>query len=285
MPSSPSTSPAPLRATATARLPLLLFLLLLLQPQSLPSSHHGDAFVLAFRVVEDAVRTTTRSISTETTSSFDAIVASGSSGRRTAVPAAIAMPAFGKKSPTLTSLFMFGGLFGGDGTTLALIDDVVAVADDVDVDAKYNSLVDYVVNKWSQLLVDDPKRMKLTTPVVAVPSPSPSAAEGGDDDGGITVLASKGVQLVFQNIDTGYKSRKEEEEEEEERGKEQKKQKKPKKEGGVEIVVEKVQKGETKSIRVTARRCNVDDDTVLKEMSEDAIVKELRKAIGVWKDL
>ena len=59
-----------------------------------------------------------------------------------------------------------------------------------------------------------------------------------------------------------------------------KKKKKKKLEGGVEILVEKLVSG---TVQVRARRCDFDEDTMIKEMSEETIVKELRKAVDVWK--
>merc|ERR1712238_123395 len=52
-----------------------------------------------------------------------------------------------------------------------------------------------------------------------------------------------------------------------------------KKQGGVQIFVEKL----SGSLQVRAVRCEIDDDTVIKEMSEEAIIRELQKAINVWK--
>merc|ERR1712238_629460 len=52
-----------------------------------------------------------------------------------------------------------------------------------------------------------------------------------------------------------------------------------KKQGGVQIFVEKL----SRSLRVRAVRCEIDDDTVIKEMSEEVIIRELQKAINVWK--
>ena len=51
------------------------------------------------------------------------------------------------------------------------------------------------------------------------------------------------------------------------------------KEGGVEVLVEETLDND---LRVRARRCNMDDRTVVKELSEQVIVKQLEKAIGVW---
>lgn len=54
---------------------------------------------------------------------------------------------------------------------------------------------------------------------------------------------------------------------------------KARKEGGVEVLVERTIDG---NVRVRARRCNVDDRTIVKEMSEGAIVRSLKKAVEAW---
>ena len=63
-----------------------------------------------------------------------------------------------------------------------------------------------------------------------------------------------------------------------------KKMKKPRppkvKQGGVELLVEKLPND---TLRVRARRCNMDDETMVKEMSEETIVKELEEALEVWR--
>ena len=52
------------------------------------------------------------------------------------------------------------------------------------------------------------------------------------------------------------------------------------KEGGVDIVVEVTTDDD---LRVRARRCNYADDAVIKELSEETILKQLEGAIAVWK--
>jgi hypothetical protein len=88
------------------------------------------------------------------------------------------------------------------------------------------------------------------------------------------------VQILFQKVDTGYKSREEEEEEEEESSQQKDKEKKEVKQGGVEVLVEKTSDD---SVQVRARRCEIGKGTIIKEMSEETILKELQKALDVWK--
>ena len=58
---------------------------------------------------------------------------------------------------------------------------------------------------------------------------------------------------------------------------------KQKKEGGIEILVEEVSKKDGKfELRVRAKRCNMDDNTVIKEMSEETILKRLEEAVEAW---
>ena len=96
------------------------------------------------------------------------------------------------------------------------------------------------------------------------------------------------MRILFQTTNTGdrYKSATEEKLEDKERsgGGAVKKSSKPlttksSKEGGVEVLVEKTTDA---SIRVRARRCNLDHKTIVKEMSEGVIVRNLSKAIDAW---
>lgn len=190
-------------------------------------------------------------------------------------------------------LSMFGGLFGGndkgdiDENDLALITKVIASSSD---NVKFDSLSDYI-QEWSKLFETDPKGMRLTTPVQVVPSSSSSVLrtkkKEEDEEGTNGISAVNGVCLLFEKKDTGYKSK----EEEAASGRRvpetvatKKKKVEKKKEGGVEILVEKLEaNGE---IQVRVRRCNFDEDNPpsFKEMSEESIVKELKKAIEIWKN-
>ena len=51
--------------------------------------------------------------------------------------------------------------------------------------------------------------------------------------------------------------------------------------GGVDIRVEQLQNGD---LQVVAERCNFDEDTMIKEMSEQTIIESLRKAMKAWKN-
>lgn len=213
-----------------------------------------------------------------------------------------------KNKSSCPPLSMFGGLFGGDNdkqdgadeNELALLKKVVVKGGDLDLDGKFESLSDYI-RQWSKLFETDPKGMRLTTPVQVVPSSSLPIVEiemehNDDDDDDETetktetetetdILAEYGVCLLFKKLNTGYKSKDEEAAsgrrvEPAKTTSAKKKEAEMKKEGGVEIVVEKLDS----DIQVRVKRCNFDEDTTsFKEMSEETIVKELRKAIDIWK--
>ena len=170
------------------------------------------------------------------------------------------------------SLFMFGGLFGGndDESQKSKDGDLALFTKLGESDVQFNGLSDYLM-KWAKLFETDPKGMGLTTPIRLLPS---SNIETTD------VESFSGLRLVFQSTNTGYKSKKEEDEKSNETNNTKKKKKKEKLEGGVEVLVEKLISG---TIQVRAKRCDFDEDTMIKEMSEETIIKELRKAIDVWK--
>mmetsp|Transcript_3683 Transcript_3683/g.8162 ORF Transcript_3683/g.8162 Transcript_3683/m.8162 type:complete len:227 (+) Transcript_3683:281-961(+) len=162
-------------------------------------------------------------------------------------------------------------------------------ADDTDaglLDSKFEQLQQYV-KQWSGTYEGDRKGTGLTTPVLVRESrKAPSEFDG--------VVDRSGVRILFQSTNAGdrYKTSSEEKKDEKERssgGGGAKKSPsysgtKPfmsnaRKEGGMEVLVEKTTGG---NIRVRARRCNMDGKTVVKEMSEEVIVRSLKKAVEVW---
>ena len=202
----------------------------------------------------------------------------------------------------------FGGMFGGgDDDAKGDEKDAVLVTYDIeqfdgnandnanDIDVKFESLSDYITNKWAMLFVTG--TIPLTTPVRLSKNPATSTKSSSSnatdrDDGDKTVEDVAGCRLIFQKVDTGYKSSKEEDnatgggDDGTGTGTTTSVDRKETKQGGVEIVVEKISSSlvtPRSLLRVRARRCEIDDDTMIKEMSEDIIVEELRKAIDVWK--
>jgi len=171
-------------------------------------------------------------------------------------------------------------------------------------DATFDSLSTYI-KSWSNLFQTGSGgkggTIKLTTPVKILLLEDDNDDDDNNEGNNDAVVASTGVRLVFQNVDTGYKNKKEEEEEQQQQqqkdGNGKREKKKPKLEGGVEILVQKIiavdekrnnnnnnrQDDDDVQVQVRAKRCNFNDDTIIKEMSEETIIKELGKAISVWK--
>lgn len=165
-----------------------------------------------------------------------------------------------------TALPMFGGMFGGSRSKLALDEPVtVYSASDDDTQVQFEGLSEYI-SEWANNMFTN-GGIKLTTPVVVEPVSSKDA---------------RGVRLLFRDTSTGYKSKNEESESGKAPSNDDPKNKKKSKkmQGGVEIVVEKTG---APGVQVLARRCEIDEDTIVKEMSEETILSELKQAIDVWK--
>jgi hypothetical protein len=159
--------------------------------------------------------------------------------------------------------------------------------DEANLDSKFEQLSQYI-QLWAteSYESENKKSSGLTTPVIVRPSRIPSSS---DFDG---VLSRNGVRILFQTTNTGdrYKSASEEREDEKMRsgggvGSGAAKKSSPtlvgkaRKEGGIEILIEKTHDN---ALRVRARRCNMDDKTIVKEMSETVILKGLKKALESW---
>eukprot|EP00527_Entomoneis_sp_CCMP2396_P008074 CAMPEP_0198153668 /NCGR_PEP_ID=MMETSP1443-20131203/65174_1 /TAXON_ID=186043 /ORGANISM="Entomoneis sp., Strain CCMP2396" /LENGTH=205 /DNA_ID=CAMNT_0043820081 /DNA_START=90 /DNA_END=707 /DNA_ORIENTATION=- len=158
--------------------------------------------------------------------------------------------------PLLASTRLNGWFGGGVGQKS---DATLAVYKGISGE-KRGALTEYIV-QWAQLFESDGKGMGLTTPVKAQP-------------------LENGVRLIFQKVrNTGY-SDKAGSSKSEEKPKEGEKKKKEARQGGVEMMVEELDDG---SIQVRAQRCEIDEETLIKEMSEETILNKLKKAIEVWK--
>mmetsp|Transcript_6695 Transcript_6695/g.8826 ORF Transcript_6695/g.8826 Transcript_6695/m.8826 type:complete len:282 (+) Transcript_6695:264-1109(+) len=165
------------------------------------------------------------------------------------------------------------------------------------VSGTYDGVATFI-QEWSKRFEGDgAKSNGLTTPVTVVTSfgeatditdEDGEAEDSNDDDDNVAAVAKSGVKLIFKPAKTGsaYKSKEEEKATEEkvsgynDPSNDKKKKRKPKKEGGVQIVVEKIDDGK---LRVRAFRCEMDEDTIIKEMSEEAIISNLKKAMNAWK--
>jgi len=174
------------------------------------------------------------------------------------------------KSDT-SPLYLFGNMFGSDVDSTRENKELARIENLGSTEQKYDSLAEYV-QQWSKFFESDPKGMGLVTPVNLLPSDTTAAED--------KVAKVSGVKIVFKKTKTGgsYKSSKEEKAVEE--GGTTVKKKKVIREGGVEILVEQLSDGK---VQLRARRCETDEETTIKEMSEEAIVNDLKKAVGVWK--
>ncbi|KAG7343243.1 hypothetical protein IV203_021188 [Nitzschia inconspicua] len=179
----------------------------------------------------------------------------------------------GWSSTNLAATTLFGWFGSGSDTRQDAVLGTFDIKGKDSSTVAFDSLNDYIENKWAQLFVNG--NIKLTTPVVLESLSSPAM----DED----VAMAKGVRLLFKKIDTGYQSKEEEDKEKTNKNDNRKRNKEEDgpSQGGVEILVERL-KG-SGQLRVRARRCEIDEDTTIKEMSEETIVHELKTAIDVWK--
>jgi len=161
---------------------------------------------------------------------------------------------------TPSSLFLFGGVFGNEDKDDDKIHKELALYHDFPM-SQLDSLTIYI-QEWAQLFQQG--SLGLTTPVMVKSVPG-------------------GAQILFRKVKSGYQDKNKKSGDND--GKEKKEKKNEIKQGGVEILVESMvdDTTTTPSIQVRAKRCQVEEDTMIKEMSEESIVKELDKAMKVWK--
>ncbi|VEU38126.1 unnamed protein product [Pseudo-nitzschia multistriata] len=184
------------------------------------------------------------------------------------------------QSSTALGAGLFGGIFGGggggsaptggdehgNGAVLAEYGVGLPGGDNALLQQKLESLSSFVTKEWAGLFASG--GITLTTPVKVSRSGGP-AGEGGAV-----------CRLVFEKVDTGYGDKdKDDGNENENTTKNEKKEQA--KQGGVEVSVLPPGEGRTTAtVRVT--RCEMDGNTMVKEMSEERILRELRDAIAVW---
>ncbi len=188
------------------------------------------------------------------------------------------------RSPLILNGFL-GGIFGNSNSENNIdvengVLSIISVGDfdDSTIQVRYDSLSDYITDKWMDLF--ETKSIALTTPVKVFKRyegrESDAAAAAADDDDDATISERACCKLVFQKVDTGYNDK---DGDDEDGNNTPSKDDEPK-QGGVEMEVQKLA---SNKLRVVARRCEIDEDTMIKEMSEELILKELQKAIHVWK--
>lgn len=191
--------------------------------------------------------------------------------------------------PSSTRLHIFGNLFGGgeDGSDkskgeLASFSNLEKSTADADV--AFESISIYVV-EWANLFEGDGgKERGLTTPVT-VSTHNGLVPAGDDDDAaqddGPEVLASSGIKFTFKPPKNAFEDKKGTDDGD----KGDKKKKKETSPGGVQVIAQKIEKGGGEvEVRLLACRCDIDEGTIIKEMSEQCIVDDLRKAVKIWRD-
>ncbi|KAL7527788.1 hypothetical protein ACHAWF_002309, partial [Thalassiosira exigua] len=186
-----------------------------------------------------------------------------------------------RRTTAATQLHLFGNLFGneveenqylGQGE-LAWFHHELSPGDDPKV--KFDSL-SIMISEWAKLLADEKGRAGLTTPVTVVAlDPSTTEGEGLAD--------VSGVQLLFRKGAAGGRSAYDDKDNDDDDGdgyNQKKKDDDAVKEGGVEVIVSRSSSGD---LEVVASRCEIEEGTMVKEMSERTIVDSLTKAVGAWK--
>mmetsp|Transcript_21732 Transcript_21732/g.47389 ORF Transcript_21732/g.47389 Transcript_21732/m.47389 type:complete len:249 (-) Transcript_21732:113-859(-) len=178
-------------------------------------------------------------------------------------------------------LNMFGNLFGGSedkaaDEELASFTNLAKSKEDVDI--AYDSIAMYL-EEWANLFQGEGgKQRGLTTPVTVSSFVPPTNNEDQEGKNG-KIVESSGVKLKFKPPKDNYYSESEEREKEE--GREKKDDEVSP--GGVQVVAQKASDGT--ELRVVAERCDIEEGkTIIKEMSEQVIVDDLRKAISIWKE-
>jgi len=193
--------------------------------------------------------------------------------------------------PSITTLNLFGNIFGNNDDVeedqkdlqeneLARFSHILDT-DTANPNVKFDSL-SIMISEWSKLFTNKDKSMGLTTPVAVVElSPSPSdAPTDNDDEEDVTNVS--GVQLLFQKSKTGGRSAYQDKDDEKYGDDDDNKDKEEEaiSEGGVEVRVQQFSGGD---LEVIASRCEMEEGTMVKEMSEQTIVDSLRKAVAAWK--
>ena len=186
-------------------------------------------------------------------------------------------------APSSTRLHIFGNLFGGgDGGSDKSKGELASFSNleksTADADVAFDSISTYVMD-WAKLFEGDGgKERGLTTPVTVSALNGPVPADA-DDDAGPEVLASSGIKFTFKPPKNAFEDKKDTDD-----GDEGDKKKKTSP-GGVQVIAQKIASGGGEvEVRLLASRCDIDEGTIIKEMSEQCIVDDLRKAVKIWRD-
>ena len=192
---------------------------------------------------------------------------------------------------TATRLHLFGALFDDKTKTnndqhddllekeLARFSNLVDTSpssplSDNKNNVKFDSL-SIMISKWSEFFDRDnnnnidgkKKKMGLTTPVKAVPLTNQSSDISG-------------VRLLFQKSKAKPSSAYRDKDDESKNENKDTTENEAIKEGGIEVQVQKLSNG---GLQVVAKRCEIEEGTMIKEMSEQVILNSLRGAVDAWR--
>jgi len=174
-----------------------------------------------------------------------------------------------------TKLSLLGNLFGNnvkddglrENKELSRFSNLLRSSSDKSIiGVKFDSL-SIMISSWSKMFSGDHKKMGLTTPVDVIELPR-------SDD-------TAGVKFIFKKGKGGRSAYNDKDEKEDKNGTEKKKEKEESiKEGGVQVIINKLSDG---NLEVIATRCEIEEGTIIKEMSEQTIIDSLGQVIQAWK--
>mmetsp|Transcript_17601 Transcript_17601/g.26176 ORF Transcript_17601/g.26176 Transcript_17601/m.26176 type:complete len:221 (+) Transcript_17601:101-763(+) len=168
-----------------------------------------------------------------------------------------------------TKLNLLGNLFGNEvadveAKELARFSNLLVSSDTNAIDVKFDSL-SIMISSWSKMFSDH-KKMGLTTAVDVVELPK------SDDSAGVQFLFKKGK---------GGRSAYSDKDDKNDDGDKKKQKDDSIKEGGVQVMINKLSDGD---LEVIASRCEIEEGTMIKEMSEQTIIDSLGQAMKAWKN-
>eukprot|EP00986_Skeletonema_menzelii_P000869 scaffold243_cov140-Skeletonema_menzelii.AAC.11 len=146
---------------------------------------------------------------------------------------------------------------------------------DMNINFKFYSLC-AMISSWSQMFSGDHKEIRLVTDVLDLPMDVDIVELPKSDD-------STGIQLLFKkeiDVRSAYSAAYSGKDDKNNDGDKKKEMEETIKEGGIQVMINKTPNGD---LEVIAKRCEVEEDTIIKEMSEQIIINSLGQAIVDWK--
>ena len=129
-----------------------------------------------------------------------------------------------------------------------------------------------MISTWSKMFSGDNKKIRLATDVLYLPLDVDIVELPKSDD-------STGIQLLFKK-GSGIRSAYSDTDDKNNNGNKKKETEETIKEGGIQVMINKTPDGD---LDVIAKRCEIEEETIVKEMSEQTIINSLGQAIVTWK--